>query len=330
MKGRALFFSAPREVALSEVDLPDPQPGDVVIRTLFSGISAGTEMLAYRGEIDPDLPLDETIPSLSGTFSYPFRYGYSCVGTVSHSSGSIAENALVFVFHPHQDVVVTHSSTVLPLRGIDARSATLLPLVETATQLSLDAGTLPDEPVVVVGLGAVGLLTALLLQRARAEVICSEPKAWRRDVASGLGLTALSPDELNEAVMRATKGRGVPVAIELSGNPDALGATLPLLGHEGTIVVGSWFGSKPVPLPLGREFHRRRLSLVSSQVSTIPARLANRWTLERRREVVLSLLEELPLKVFATHDFPFDDARRAFEAIERAEEGLVHAALTYE
>src|SRR5687767_419645 len=103
MNGQAVTFVGPRRVQLANVDVPEPASGEVLIRTLFSGVSAGTELLAYRGLIDPDLPLDESISALSGTFRYPFRYGYSCVGMVERSPGDHSEGALVFAFHPHQD-----------------------------------------------------------------------------------------------------------------------------------------------------------------------------------------------------------------------------------
>ena len=105
-RATAVSFTAPRRVELVPVDLPTPADGEVLVRTLWSGISSGTEMLAYRGELDPDLPLDETIGALGGTFTYPFRYGYSCVGRVERSNGTVAEGRLVFCLQPHQDAFV--------------------------------------------------------------------------------------------------------------------------------------------------------------------------------------------------------------------------------
>ena len=103
VKARAVHFVAPRRVEVREVDLPAPAEGSVLVATEWSGISSGTELLAYRGEVDPDLPLDETLGALAGTFAYPFRYGYSAVGRVVRPAGSLLEGQLVFAFHPHQD-----------------------------------------------------------------------------------------------------------------------------------------------------------------------------------------------------------------------------------
>ena len=128
----------------------------------------------------------------------------------------------------------------------------------------------------------------------------------------------------------ATRGRGTPLLVELSGAPAALEAGLPLLAHEGTALVGSWYGSQRVSLPLGAEFHRRRLVIRSSQVSTISAAMHGRWDVQRRRAVARGLLDDLPLSALATSEFAFTDAGAAYAAIERGEPGLLHAALRYE
>jgi 2-desacetyl-2-hydroxyethyl bacteriochlorophyllide A dehydrogenase len=326
---RAILFMAPRKVEVQSVPLPDLAAGDALIRTSYSGISAGSEMLAYRGEIDPQVPLDETIGALGGTFRYPFRYGYSCVGRVESGDGALTEGDLVFAFHPHQDRFVVPIADVIPLGDADERIATLLPLVETAVQLSRDAEVVDGDPVVVVGLGVVGLLTAALLVRAGALVLASEPLVWRRAAALAFSVTAVAPEALEKAVRAETSGHGAKVLIEASGNPAALASGLHLLAHEGTALVASWYGRNPVPLPLGAEFHRRRLSIRSSQVSTIPAAQQPDWTVHKRREFARALLDLLPLAELATHRFAFDNAADAFTAVDKGANGLIHAALCY-
>jgi 2-desacetyl-2-hydroxyethyl bacteriochlorophyllide A dehydrogenase len=311
------------------VDLDPVNDGQVLVGTRFSGISAGTELLAYRGEIDADLPLDETIGALGGTFRYPFRYGYSCVGVVEESRSPLSEGTPVFAFHPHQDRFVADAAGLVALPPVDARAATLFPLVETALQITLDAGPLLEEPVVVFGLGAVGLLSAVLLGRGGARVLGVDPLAARRDAAARLGVDAVTPGEVNPALAARGVESGVPLVVEASGRPTVLAAALPLLAHEGTALVASWYGTKAVTLPLGAEFHRRRLTIRSTQVSTIPARLADRWTHDRRRRATRDLLAELPLEVVATHAFPFGDAARAYAALDQGDEELIHAALWY-
>jgi 2-desacetyl-2-hydroxyethyl bacteriochlorophyllide A dehydrogenase len=329
VKARNLVFAAPRQVLIDAVDLQTPGPEEVIVRTEYSGISGGTELLAYRGEIDPSLPLDETIGTLGGTFSYPFGYGYSCVGRVERAAGSLQEGQRVFAFHPHQDLLVVRARDVVALGDFDARLATLFPLVEVALQVTLDAGARMGDAVVVLGLGTVGILTAALLERSRAEVLGADPDPARREAAAAFGITAVAPETAGEAVEARTGGRGADLVVEASGNPSALADALELLAHEGTALVCSWYGTKPVPLPLGATFHRRRLSIRSTQVSSIPAALQGAWTPGRRLAEARRLLDELPLKALATHEFGFDQASRAYEALDRGETGLVHAALRY-
>jgi 2-desacetyl-2-hydroxyethyl bacteriochlorophyllide A dehydrogenase len=330
---RSLRFVAPRTLDTVDVELPELGVGDVQVRTVCSGISSGTELLAYRGEIDPDLPLDETIGALGGTFRYPFRYGYSCVGVVEGTRSDLPVGALVFAFHPHQDRFVAAAASLVPLGDVDPRVAVLFPLVETALQITLDAGALLDDEVVLFGLGAVGMLTSMLLRRAGARVVAVDPLAWRRDAATSLGITAVDPAELEASLSPAAVERGVPLVIEVSGRPEVLAGSLRLLAHEGTALVASWYGTKQAVLSLGAEFHRRRLTIRSTQVSTVPAALGARWTPARRRTVAAELLgsldASLDLAVIATHTFPFEDAAAAFAAVDEGATGLVHAAMWY-
>jgi 2-desacetyl-2-hydroxyethyl bacteriochlorophyllide A dehydrogenase len=331
VRARAVEFTAPRSVRLVDLDVPDdPGAGRLLVRTELSGISGGTEMLAYRGEVDPDLPLDDTIGALAGTFRFPFRYGYSCVGTVEEEGDTpVGRGTRVFAFHPHQDVFAVDAGDVVVLEGEDPRGATLLPLVETALQVTLDAGARFGQVVVVTGLGAVGILTGALLARAGAHVIGSDPLAWRRDAAKVFGVGAVHPDGLGEAVRDATSGAGAPLVVEASGRPGVLASALDLLADEGEALVCSWYGTKPVSLPLGGAFHRRRLAIRSTQVSSIPAHQRGRWNRPSRLEKVRSLLRELPLETLATHEFPFELAADAFDAIDRGQDGLLHMALKY-
>jgi threonine dehydrogenase-like Zn-dependent dehydrogenase len=170
----------------------------------------------------------------------------------------------------------------------------------------------------------------VLVQREGAQVLGSEPLPWRRELAAAVGIESVDPGGLDGSVSEITDGHGIPLLVEASGNPAALARGLHVLGHEGTALVVSWYGTKPVPLPLGAEFHRRRLTIRSTQVSTIPARLANEWSRERRRRVALELMRELPLGTMATHEFPFAEAPTAYAQADEATPGLLHAALCYE
>src|SRR5262249_54449656 len=162
----------------------------------------------------------------------------------------------------------------------------------------------------------------LLLQRSGWRPLIAEPQAWRRAVASSLGVTATAPEELTK--------EEVPLVIDASGNPDAPAMALNMLAHEGTLLIASWFGTKPVVLPLAGAFHRRRLIIRSAQISTVPARLSGTWTRSRRRREAVALLAELPLAPLCTHVFAFGHAAEAFRAVDQGISGLMHAVLDYD
>lgn len=324
---RALWFVGPRAIELRPIELPAVGPGEALVRVLCSGVSTGTEMLAYRGQLPEDLPVDETLGALGGTFAYPFRYGYSCVGRVEATAPDVESprlGELVFAFHPHQERLVAKASDLVPVDRLDPRAAVMLPYVETALQVTLDAGPVFGQTTVVSGLGPLGLLVALLVGRAGGRVVAVEPQAERRTLAARLGIACVGgPDD------GGLRDTDVPLVIECSGHPAALAASLDLLAHEGTALVASWYGTKPVSLPLGGAFHRRRLTIRSTQVSTIPAALSGRWTHRRRLRHAVELAHELPLSVLATDTVPFERAADGYARIDAADPRLVHLAFGY-
>jgi threonine dehydrogenase-like Zn-dependent dehydrogenase len=248
---------------------------------------------------------------------------------VVQPAAPLREGELVFAFHPHQDRFVVPAAEAVPVGGLDPRAATLYPLVETAVQVCLDAAPRLGEVAVVAGLGAVGILVAALLARAGAVVLGSEPDPPRRAAAGAFGVRALAPQEVAGAVAATSGGRGADLVVEASGDPQALAASLELLAHEGTALVCSWYGTRPACLPLGEAFHRRRLAIRSTQVSTLPAALTARWDRGRRARLAWQLARALPLPVLATHEFPFEQAAEAYARLDRKQDGLIHASLRY-
>ncbi len=312
------------------MDVSTPVEGEATVRTLWSGISTGSELLAYRGSIHPATALDDSIGSLGGTFTYPFGYGYSCVGVVERSRCDVEEGTTVFAFHPHQERFTVPAGEMVRLPGsLEPRNGVMFPMVETALQIALDAGDVKSETVVVTGMGVVGILTALLLSRSGAAVIGSEPASWRRQAALQAGVEAVHPSQLAARCSEATSGAGVPLVVEATGRPEVLDDCLALCAHEGTVLVASWYGTQPVRVDLGGRFHRRRLTLRSTQVSTIPASLSHRWTVARRRNSALRLAEELPLGLLATTEVPFEQAASAYSMLDSHAEGVMHVTLRY-
>jgi 2-desacetyl-2-hydroxyethyl bacteriochlorophyllide A dehydrogenase len=330
----AVWFPSRRSVELRVEPLPRPGPSDVQVETLVSGLSHGTEMLVYRGEVPADLPLD--LPTLRGGFGFPIKYGYASVGRVVEIGPGVHRVALgdlVFAFHPHQTAYVVPEALAVRLPDdLSPESGVFLANVETAVNAMLDAQPRLGDRVAVFGQGVVGLLLAQLLRRAGAELIVAvdrfeRRRALARDVGADL---ALAPEEADGARMRAlTGGIGMDLAFEASGNPAALAAAIEAVGQEANVVVTSWYGTKPVSVPLGGHFHRGRVRVISSQVGSIDPALAPRWDRHRRRLLALDLLPRLQLEPLISHRIPLQRAVEAFELVDRRPEETVQVVLTY-
>ena len=309
-------------------------PAEVRVRAIVSGLSAGSELLVYRGLAPSDLPPD--LPTVEGEFGLPIKFGYASVGTVVEVGAQVdglGVDDLVFAHHPHQtEYVVPADFPVRLPEDLPVDRAVFAANLETAATVVLDAHPRLEEAVVVVGQGVVGVLVTMLLERAGAgPIIAVDLHARRRDAAIRAGADhALSPgDDLVSRVLELTGGRGIDVAIEVSGSPIALQSCVDAAAFGGTVVVASWYGSREVPLALGGAFHRRRLRLVSSQVSTLDPTLSPRWSRERRTELVRSLLTELPLERLITHRFPFSAAASAYELLDTKPEECLQVVLDY-
>jgi 2-desacetyl-2-hydroxyethyl bacteriochlorophyllide A dehydrogenase len=329
--GRAVWFTAPRRIEVRDERLPAVGPHDVRVEALASAISHGTEMLVYRGQVPTDLALD--LSTLAGSFAFPIKYGYASVGRVTETGAAtsrLSRGDLVFCHHPHQSAYVV--AETLPVRlppGIAPDDAVFLANLETAFNVVLDAHPYLGDRVLVLGQGVVGLLITQLLHRAGAQVIAVDPIPERRGHAAALGATALTPEAVGDHVQSLTGGTGADLAIEVSGSPEAIAQAVRLVAFQGTVVVCSWYGSKPVNLLLGDAFHRRRLRLVSSQVSHVDPALSPRWTRERRLETAIGMLPGLELGSLVSHRFPLARAAEAYALIDRSPEQVLQVVFSY-
>ena len=337
MKTDTLYFTAPRSTAIRSRSV-EMGPEEVLVSTDYSAISAGTEMLLYRDEVPADLPADATIETLSDDLSYPIRYGYAAVGTVQDTGGAVEddwEDTRVFAFNPHESRFVADPATLVAVpEDVSPAEMTLLPTLETATSLVLDGRPRIGERVVVFGAGVVGLLTIALLSRFPLDrLVAVEPIEARRKRALAFGADeAVSPDGVPSLfdAEDVDDPSGADLLYELSGRPAALDDALDATGYDSRVIVGSWYGTKPVSLDLGTEFHRNRISLASSQVSTLAPETTGRFSKDRRLDVALDRLREIEVASLITHRIPFGDAPDAYRLLDESPETAVQVLLTYE
>lgn len=335
MHRRSLYFTGPEQVEHRDTSF-DHAADEIVVETQFSAISAGTELLIYHGDAPTDLPADETLDALEGDLSYPLRYGYAAVGKVVSTGSAVSEEwtgRLVFGFNPHETRFAASPSDVIPVPDDIAQAEmALFPTVETATSLVLDGHPRVGERVAVYGAGVVGLCTTGLLSSfPTAELVVVDPLAARRERALEMGADAVcSPDDDIAGRWQDNTGPdGADLIFELSGQPAALDDAVALAGYDSRIIVGSWYGTKPTTLDLGRDFHRDRVSIASSQVSTLDPSLRGRWTMDRRTDVALDFLQRLPVETLVTHRLPFEEAPEAYRLIDENPDEALQVLLTY-
>lgn len=338
MKHQEVVISTPGSVELRQADLPAVGPGQVSVRTIASGISPGTELLAYRGELPRPDPEDAEIDPHASTGEYPMPTGYCSVGIVEEIGAHVDaawKGRRVFGFLPHATGAVVEPGRLIPLPDrLSAELATFIPNLETAIGLVMDARPMLGERVVVIGQGIVGLLVTRLLARHPLGLLATldrMPARRARSMASGADL-AIDPESLTDRDMlnarMSGEHAGADLVIELSGNPDALNDAIGLAGYGGRIVAGSWYGSKPASLDLGGRFHRNRITLISSQVSTIGPDLSARWSKSRRMRSVLRLLQELELDSLITHRFGIENVADAFSLLDNRPGDTMQIILT--
>ena len=335
MRANALFHVAERRVECREVALAAPDTGEVLIKSRCSAISSGTEAMIFSGAFPQDTPLDASIESLKGGFAYPFSYGYALVGEVS-ATGPGVDQALIgktlFAFHPHQDWAVVPLDACLRIPdGVPPEAALFLPQLETALGLVMDGAPLIGERVLVFGQGVVGMLTAALLAEfPLARLVAVEPLAWRRELARqwGIAETVDSADAGEWQALLASLD-GADLVFELSGDMAALNQGIEAAGFDGRIVVGSWYGAKSQPLDLGGRFHRNRLRLVSSQVSTLKPALTGRWDKARRIDLAWRMVEKLQPQRLISQSFSLAQCGQAFESVCARRDGVMQVIFQY-
>jgi 2-desacetyl-2-hydroxyethyl bacteriochlorophyllide A dehydrogenase len=332
-KARGLWFTAARQAELIEEPVKKPSGAEVRVRAIASLVSAGTEMLVYRGELpaEDDLGLE----TCAGSFGFPVKYAYQVVGEVIEAGpdARFKPGQTIFVRHPHQDLFTVRSDSwlVAPVpEGLTAERAVFVNLLEVALNCHLDVPVRFGDVVVIYGQGVVGSLVAQLARRMAGRVIVVDPIAGRRAAALQWGAdAATTPEDAPAAIASLSEGRGADICIEATGAPSALQAAIKAAGQEGTVVVLSFFGTRKVPLILSPEFHYGRLRVISSQVSSLGSGLQPRWSRERRNTAAFDLLRSDWLVTRVSHEMPFAQAPEAYRILDTSPQDAMGIVLKY-
>jgi 2-desacetyl-2-hydroxyethyl bacteriochlorophyllide A dehydrogenase len=334
--GRAVWFTAPRRAELLAEPVRAPGEREVTVRTIVSLISAGTELKYYRGHAAVEMNVGH--PTLGGAPGFPARFAYLCAGRIVEAGPGAPHRPgdLVYARHPHQDLFTTaveHDgrAVVVGLPGdMDPEVAMFLNLAEVAVNALLDAPVALGDVAVVFGQGIVGLFLGQLARRTAGRLVVVDPLPMRRRLALALGAdAAVEPGQVETAVREASGGRGADIAFEASGAPGALQQAIRVTGREGTVVVASFYGDRPVELVLTPEFHVGRQRIVSTMVAGLNPALRSRWDFRRRTATALELLPRLHTAEMITHRVPFEQAAEAFRRLDERPDEVLAMALTY-
>ena len=313
---RAFWVTGPARGEIREEPLPPPRKHELLVETLFSGVSRGTESLVFRGHVPASEYERMRCPHQVGTFPAPVKYGYSNVGRVSSGSAAL-EGRLVFCLYPHQTAyVVKETDVVLVPDDVPASRAVLAANLETALNALWDAEPRLGDRISVVGAGVVGCLVAHLARSiAGTDVELVDVLPERRELAAALGVRFALPGE-------ASGERDL--VFHASGRPEGVSAALELAAPDATVIELSWFGDAPVTLPLGQAFHVRRLSLRASQVGSVSPNARRRFTYRSRLELALRLLADPRLDLLFSEESGFEELPQTMLRLTAAAGPLCH------
>jgi 2-desacetyl-2-hydroxyethyl bacteriochlorophyllide A dehydrogenase len=338
-------------VELREESLPVLGADDVLVETICSAISAGTEKLIYDGRFPRELEADSVISSLRGGFGYPLAYGYACVGVV-RETGKQADTSwrdkYVFAFQPHTSHFIVKPDSLFPIPdSLAPESACFLPNMETAVNLVQDGAPILGERVLVLGQGVVGLLTASLLNEFPLErLITADRFELRRKTSEEIGVSgSIDPKDFQKENNSESKNKSqgatsqisnqpayaqsFDLVYELTGSPSALNDAIALTRFSGRIVIGSWYGEKRAEIDLGGSFHRSRIQMISSQVSSIAPDLSGRWDKTRRFQVAWEALKRIQPQKWITHRFQVEDAEKAYRLLDEHPQEAIQVIFEY-
>jgi len=339
---KQLWFTSAGNIEIKEQDIGGPNENDVLVESVYSAISTGTELLIYRGQFPSDIALDTSIDDLkSQAGSFPMRYGYASVGTIVQAGSKVDASVIgktVFAFTPHAShFTVPFDQTILLPDDITPVDAVFLANMETAVNLVHDGNPLLGEMVVVTGLGIVGLLTTQILsQFPLAELVVIEKIKSRQKLISNLdnckfySPTSDNNIELKKQIQSSSFNElEADLVFELTGNPEALNLAVDICGYNGRIVIGSWYGNKAANINLGGKFHRNRIEIISSQVSTIAPQLTGRWDKSRRLEFAFKMIREISPNKFISKIIDFEQVQQAYTLLDKSPEDYSQILLKY-
>ena len=313
----AFWVERPGVGVLRSEDVRDPEPGELLVRTVCTGISRGSESLVFRGEVPSGEHERMRAPFQEGDFPGPVKYGYLNVGVVESGNPGRRGHA-VFTLFPHQSAfIVPESAVTLIPEGVPARRAVLAGAVETAVNVLWDAAPLVGDTITVVGAGMIGCAVARLARGIPgSDVVLVDVDRSKAAVCERLGVAYAHPED-------APLDRDL--VVDASASEEGLRFALAAAVTEGEVIVASWFGDRPVSLPLGGDFHSRRLTIRSSQVGMVSPRRRGSRSTRDRLALALWLLRDPAFDALLTDSSSWRELPEVMAAVaDGSSPGLCH------
>jgi hypothetical protein len=320
-EARAFWLREPGVGEIREVALREPGRDDVVVRTLRSAVSRGTESLVFGGHVPVGQHELMRAPFQDGDFPGPVKYGYLNVGLVEEGPAALLGRH-VFCLHPHQTAYVVPAAavTVVP-DEVPVRRAVLAGVVETALNALWDAPPLLGDRVSVVGGGVLGCCVARLASRVPGvSVTLVDVDPSRAGVAASLGVDFSPPEE--------APGDS-DLVVHTSATSAGLQRSLDLAAVEGTVLELSWYGDEPTTVSLGGRFHSGRLDLRASQVGRVAPARRDRRTTAQRLSLALDLLDDEAFDCLLTGESAFEELPEVMPRLASRELPALCHAVTY-
>lgn len=338
------LFSGPKKIVVQEETDNPLASKQVRVKTLFSGISAGTELTVFRGsnpylqkQWDDERKLFTTAEKAS--VSYPFHtWGYEEVGEiieVGSEVSSLKKGDKIYGAWSHRSHTILEEDTARHqlMPKVDTVAGIFAKIGAIALNGIHDAGIRIGETVAVFGLGVPGQIVAQLAKRSGATVIGVDPMTSRRELATLLGGidVGVTAKDAGAAIKDLTSGRGADVSIEVSGSGLALHEAIRATAYSSKVIAMGFYQGEGKGLYLGEEFHHNRVNVVASQIFGVAPELKYRWDEVRLAQTIMRLQAEgvLNLLPLISHKFAFGEIQKAFELLDANPSDVMQVVLEF-
>ena len=287
----------------------------VLIKTLYSGISKGTESLVANGKVDKSQFQVMKSPFQEGNFNFPIKYGYINIGEIVDGPNKMLGKK-IFSLTPHQTFYVIQIQNLNFLKNKDVKKYLLTANMETAINIFWDSQSQKKDNILVVGLGSVGFLTAYFFKlRGFKNIKVTDINLNKKKIAKILGLQFVNFNNT----------KNIDCIINTTSSYEILNRSLTKLNLDGRIVEASWYGSKAGNINLGNEFHSKRIKIISSQVSNIPLHMKKKYNYKSRLKIAIDALSNSKIMILINSFSKFSTLDKEYISILKDKNIIMHS-----